>query len=102
MRISTGLMLVAFVAILAGCGRAHQEGARSAHGEQTYAANCSACHGQRGEGAVGPELTGERAHKNLAQTVDWIKHPLPPMPALYPSRLSNDDVDQVAAYVISL
>ena len=103
MRIATRFLFVAvFAGVLAGCGRAHEESPQSAHGEQIYAANCSTCHGQGGGGAIGPELIGERSHKNLAQTVDWIKHPLPPMPELYPSPLSNDDVAQVATYVTSL
>jgi alcohol dehydrogenase (cytochrome c) len=64
--------------------------------------NCQVCHGQRGAGGAGPELLGERTHKNEAATVDWIKHPLPPMPALYPSRLSDRDVNDVAEFVMSL
>jgi mono/diheme cytochrome c family protein len=64
--------------------------------------NCQVCHGQSGRGGIGPELLGERAHKNEAETADWIEHPLPPMPKLYPRELSDRDVTDVASYVMSL
>lgn len=76
--------------------------ADTAHGKEIYSANCAACHGASGEGGVGPPLHNERSRKNQTQTVAWIKNPEPPMPKLYPSPLSERDVDDVAAYVLSL
>jgi mono/diheme cytochrome c family protein len=84
---------------ISGCGRTSETSER---GARIYALSCGACHGQNGEGGLGPELTGERYHKNEKQTVAWIKNALPPMPRLYPSPLSEQDVDDVAAFVTSL
>lgn len=74
----------------------------AAHGKALFAANCSACHGASGEGGVGPKLQGEKSRKNLAQVVAQIKNPAPPMPKLYPSPLSDKDVNDLAAFVETL
>lgn len=72
-------------------------------GKQTFVANCSACHGATGvEGGVGPSLKNERSRKNEAAAIAWIEDPQPPMPKLYPSRLTDVDVANLAAYVESL
>jgi len=47
-------------------------------------------------------LHGEKARKNTAAAIAWIKNPQPPMPKLYPGTLSEKDVTDVAAYVESL
>jgi ubiquinol-cytochrome c reductase cytochrome c subunit len=75
----------------------------AAHGGQLFSQNCSSCHGAGGAGGgIGPKLIGEKSRKNYAATVAWIKNPQPPMPKLYPSPLSEKDVDDAAAYVQSL
>jgi ubiquinol-cytochrome c reductase cytochrome c subunit len=95
------LTLIAIAALLVyACGATAQT--NGDNGRRIYEANCRVCHGQHGEGALGPELLGERAHKNEAQTVDWIEHPLPPMPRLYPAALSERDVRDVAKFVMTL
>jgi cytochrome c len=71
-------------------------------GEATYAQQCARCHGSRAQGGIGPRLTGERTRKSFAQTVAWIQNPRPPMPPLYPTPLGENDVKNVAAYVLSL
>jgi mono/diheme cytochrome c family protein len=72
-------------------------------GRTIFATNCGTCHGATGEeGGVGPSLRGEYERKNYDQTIVWIKHPDPPMPALYPEFLSETEVDDVAAYVQKL
>jgi mono/diheme cytochrome c family protein len=72
----------------------------AAHGKSIFAATCASCHGASGrEGGVGPSLKNEKSRKNFSQTVVWIKNPQPPMPKLYPTPLSQPDVDDVAAYV---
>jgi mono/diheme cytochrome c family protein len=71
-------------------------------GRQIYAANCAACHGADARGGIGPTLRGEKSRKDTAAAIVWIKNPLPPMPKLYPSVLSEKDVEDVAAYVESL
>jgi mono/diheme cytochrome c family protein len=72
------------------------------HGQQLYAANCAACHGANAQGGVGPSLHGEKSRKDTAAAIAWIKNPKLPMPKLYPSPLSEKDVEDVAAYVESL
>lgn len=75
----------------------------AAHGKSLFAANCATCHGATGtEGGVGPSLKNEKSRKNFEQAVAWIKNPQPPMPKLYPSPLSEKDVQDAAAYVESL
>jgi mono/diheme cytochrome c family protein len=75
----------------------------AAHGKTIFDANCATCHGAGGVGGgVGPSLKNEKSRKNYAQTVAWIKNPQPPMPKLYPSPLSEKDVEDAAAYVQSL
>ena len=75
----------------------------AAHGKSIFDANCATCHGAGGVGGgVGPSLKNEKSRKNYAQTVAWIKNPQPPMPKLYPSPLSEKDVEDAAAYVQSL
>jgi len=71
-------------------------------GKTVFAQYCSACHGQAGEGGVGPALKGEAAKKNPEQVTAFIKNPKSPMPKLYPSPLSDKDVAEVAAFVESL
>ncbi len=73
-----------------------------AHGSQIYSANCAACHGANAQGGIGPSLRGEKTRKNAAAAIVWIKNPQPPMPKLYPSVLSEKDVEDVATYVESL
>jgi mono/diheme cytochrome c family protein len=75
----------------------------AASGKKIFTANCASCHGATGaEGGVGPSLKNETKRKNYAQIVAWIKNPKPPMPKLYPSPLSQKDVDNVAAYVATI
>jgi mono/diheme cytochrome c family protein len=75
----------------------------AAHGKTLFAANCASCHGATGtEGGVGPSLKNEKSRKNFEQAVAWIKNPQPPMPKLYPSPLSEKDVQDAAAYVETL
>jgi hypothetical protein len=47
-------------------------------------------------------LHNERSRKDLDAAVAWIKNPAPPMPKLYPSPLSDRDVEDVAAFIEKL
>ena len=72
-------------------------------GADVFRANCAVCHTATGAAAgVGPSLAHEKQRKNYEHTVSWIENPDPPMPKLYPSPLSEKDVDDVAAYVETL
>ena len=72
------------------------------HGASIYAANCAACHGQAGEGGVGPALIGISSRYQAADIEARIREPSGIMPRLYPRPLSAQDVQDVAGYVVSL
>jgi alcohol dehydrogenase (cytochrome c) len=80
----------------------HDDTVILARGQNVFALNCAGCHGAEGGGLAGPSLKRLHAKLTLPQTVDRIKHPKPPMPALYPSLLSEQDVRDVAAYLHTL
>jgi mono/diheme cytochrome c family protein len=72
-------------------------------GAVVFATNCATCHGAGGmSGGVGPSLIDESARQDLARTIVWIENPDPPMPKLYPSPLTERDVEDVAAFVQSI
>ena len=72
-------------------------------GAAVFAANCAACHGMQGAGGdIGPSLRGESRRMNFETVASWIEDPQPPMPRLYPGRLSDQQVRDVAAYVQTL
>jgi ubiquinol-cytochrome c reductase cytochrome c subunit len=73
-----------------------------AHGASIYAAHCAACHGQSGEGAVGPTLIGISGRFQTADIEARIREPSGIMPRLFPTPLNAEDVRDVARYVASL
>lgn len=74
-----------------------------ATGKVLHGADCAACHGPNGVGGgTGPRLQNERLRKDLGAIRVWIENPDPPMPKLYPDRLTGDDVTSIAKYVESL
>lgn len=78
-------------------------GADPTRGKAIFAQQCSACHGVAGMGGeIGPSLANERAHRSYESVRAFISDPLPPMPKLYPSRLTENDVRDVSAYVETL
>jgi mono/diheme cytochrome c family protein len=99
---------------VAGCAR-HSTAANGAaspgaapsadlrHGRSVYEAQCAACHGEGGvAGPIGPSLHNERLRRKYRDVYALVVDPAPPMPKLYPSRLSLSDVRDVSAYVESL
>ncbi|HEY9180294.1 MAG TPA: cytochrome c [Candidatus Baltobacteraceae bacterium] len=78
-------------------------GADLGKGKAVYAAQCAACHGARGIGGqVGPSLQKENTRRTYRGVYDIVLDPQPPMPKLYPSRMTRGDVRDVSAYVESL
>ncbi|MBV8222647.1 MAG: cytochrome c [Candidatus Eremiobacteraeota bacterium] len=73
----------------------------AAAGQKLFAANsCAACHGAGGNGGgIGPKLTGLSTHASPYELYERIKHPMQPMPDL---KLSDTDVANLVAYVVSL
>jgi cytochrome c oxidase cbb3-type subunit 3 len=74
----------------------------AARGAKLYASNCAACHGAQGQGGFGPSLHNEKSRKNFNAAVSWIENPAPPMPKLYPSAISKQDVEDIAAFIEKL
>jgi mono/diheme cytochrome c family protein len=78
-------------------------GSNIARGKAIYERECQACHGVNGvHGPVGPALQGEHSRRSFSATEAIVLDPDPPMPKLYPSRLTKADVRDVTAYVESL
>jgi cytochrome c oxidase cbb3-type subunit 3 len=76
--------------------------ANASHGKQLFAEHCALCHGANAEGAVGPSLKDEAKRKKPEQIRAQIMNPEPPMAKLYPSVLSEKDVDDLVAFVVKL
>lgn len=77
--------------------------ASTARGKSLFAVQCAACHGADGSGTqIAKPLRGERTRKDRDGVIDAIEHPSPPMPKLFPGRLTSQDVADLAAYVESL
>ncbi len=68
-------------------------------GAKIFAANCAACHGASGGGGAGPDLHGIAKRKSMSATIAFIEAPSGGMPKLYPSMLSQAQVQAVAAYI---
>ena len=108
-RLASALLVGALVAALAtGC--AHHAAATAdplagsvQRGQALFVKSCANCHGPTGvEGGMCPSLRGESRRKDLDATIVWIHYPQPPMPTLYPSPLTADQVVDIATYVQSL
>jgi cbb3-type cytochrome c oxidase subunit III len=81
---------------------------RIQRGEQTFMSQCSACHGQQGEGGVGPALNNRTLLKNTLDVVLYslIRSGVPntQMPAWsvdYGGPLTDEDIRDVVAYLRS-
>lgn len=78
-------------------------GADIAHGKAVYVQQCAACHGAAGAGGpIGPALTGEHTRRSYQSVRAIVLDPQPPMPKLYPSRMTKADLRDVSAYVEAL
>ena len=71
----------------------------AADGQEVFAANCTGCHLNNGNdaGGVGPQLAG--AGLDTAAVTTIVTNGLNAMPA---GLVSGEDLDNVAAYVVSL
>lgn len=77
--------------------------ANVARGRSIYLGQCAACHGNDGAGGqVGPSLRNESARRSDSAIRAIVLDPEPPMPKLYPVRLTQADVRDVSAYVETL
>lgn len=89
--------------LLTACARHAAAQKPETRGAVLFAAHCAVCHGERGlGGTLGPALANERKRKTLSALTGAIEYPEPPMPKLYPARLSERDVDDIATFVETL
>jgi mono/diheme cytochrome c family protein len=70
------------------------------HGHSIYSRICATCHGPEGNRISGHDLATVRDRRDLASTVAFIKTPVAPMPKMYPLTLNEQDVVDVAAYLL--
>jgi PQQ-dependent dehydrogenase (methanol/ethanol family) len=69
------------------------------NGRRLFNSTCVGCHGEGGKGGAGPALTGISQRNDYEALVNFIEHPRPPMPTLYPDSLTEQDVRDVARYL---
>jgi mono/diheme cytochrome c family protein len=98
-----GLVVVALATLFAACGGGGAPATPSdpvlAQGQQIYTRNCASCHGQGGNGGMGPKLAGvvAKVYPNIADQEAVISNGRGSMPA-WKGKLSADDITAVARY----
>jgi mono/diheme cytochrome c family protein len=95
-------MLAAGLAVQAAFADTEQAHGDAKHGKAVFAEHCALCHGAKAEGGLGPALKDELKRKTAEQIRAQVMNPAPPMAKLFPSVLSEKDVDDVVAYVATL
>jgi alcohol dehydrogenase (cytochrome c) len=73
--------------------------ADAGRGKALYSQTCITCHGADGAMMPNYNLQGIKSRKDHAALAAWIKSPKAPMPRLFPSPFSAQDVEDIAAYV---
>lgn len=105
------MLVLSAILTFAGCAHgAREETARAtptvpsaARGASLFSENCVVCHGSRGEGGrIGPSLAGIGKRTSGDTIYARIENPEPPMPKLYPAKLSKQDLNDLTVYVSSL
>jgi cytochrome c oxidase cbb3-type subunit 3 len=119
MRTVVGLLLLVIASVAPAAAQdaapAPPSPALIAKGDSVYhgAGNCYACHGTKAVGSVGPNLTDAdwiHSKGTYEEIVAQIKLGVPkeksksgiPMPAKGGASISDDEVNAVAAYIVSL
>jgi S-disulfanyl-L-cysteine oxidoreductase SoxD len=83
------------------------------HGREVFEQQCSACHGEKGEGGVGDRLVGGQGTVATAKPIKTVGSYWPYAPTLFdyirrampqnaPQSLSNEDVYAVSAYILNM
>ncbi len=71
----------------------------AAEGYEIYRqVGCAACHGEQGEGGIGPALAGHTPEQVRKQ----VRNPVGDMPAFSQEQLSDEDLEKIVAFVESL
>lgn len=79
-----------------GGGGGGETTAPEADGEEVFAANCSSCHGETGQGGFGPDLTGMQDVSLVKETVTNGRGQMP----AFGGQLSAAEIAAVAGYVV--
>jgi mono/diheme cytochrome c family protein len=98
-----GIPSVVIMALGGGAAPSAQPAASATaagQGRKLYSQICTSCHGPEGDLVTGHELSTLKKRRNLADTIAFIKNPKAPMPALYPSLINEQNVTDVATYVL--
>lgn len=95
---------VGLLLVLGACGGDDDEGASSdgggGTGSEIYSQSCASCHGQSGEGGIGPELGGgavAEAYPEIDDQIAVITNGRGSMPA-FGNQLSEDEIRSVAEF----
>src|ERR1700744_3277935 len=83
------------------------------HGREVVEQQCSACHGEKGEGGVGDRLVGGQGSIATPKPIKTVGSYWPYAPTLFdyirrampqnaPQSLGNDDVYAVSAYILNM
>jgi alcohol dehydrogenase (cytochrome c) len=81
----------------------NQADAVTEHGRDIYQRDCLACHGFDFEGMKGVTLKAIGKRMTRDQLVNWIRHPGPPMPTVFPDPLDSQDkrdLEALASYLM--
>lgn len=73
-----------------------------ARGRDVFLERCVACHGDDGKNVAGYDLSTISKRMSQVQLVAWIKHPRPPMPAVFAEPYESaeeQEIRDVAAYL---
>src|SRR5262245_56132605 len=114
-RLWAGLVVTTFAGVLAVSVGA-QDAAKIEKGKQVYDAatpKCKACHSIAGAGNVKGALDGVGSRLKADEVKAWMRTPKemtektksarkPPMPAYPKDKISDDDLDALTAYMLSL
>jgi mono/diheme cytochrome c family protein len=100
----TRRQVVAFLLIapcvLAGFATRAQDGTSSSHGGTLFVANgCYQCHGYEGQGGEAPRIAPTAYPMQAFMLL--VRHPVSEMPAYSPEALSDEDLQEIYAYVRS-
>ncbi|MBW3537124.1 MAG: c-type cytochrome [Actinobacteria bacterium] len=106
MRVASLVAIATLAAVTIPTTAVSQESGDPANGREVFSANCAMCHGSDAAGMMGmhPSLRGaiERlSREGVEVAIRQGRRTQPPMPA-WEGRLSNDEIDNVIAYIATL
>jgi mono/diheme cytochrome c family protein len=71
------------------------------HGQELFFANgCTICHGDNGEGGIGPTVASTGL--SLDQVIEQYRSPRGTMPAFQDDRISDDDIADIFSWLLTL